>query len=154
VCFDLAGVPTTYLLTPFHWEAWVSGLGARQLGPDGVLTMAMPLGDALLPGIAAEDIGRCAYGVFCAGEKGTVALSHRARPAQLIFLLAALPTSPESSSWVVEAPKRDAMSWVECRWSAGFRRDVRGSAQCNSAGEGGARHSVAACFSSTSGDKI
>ena len=30
---------------------------------------AMPLGDALLPGIAAEDIGRCAYGVFRGGEE-------------------------------------------------------------------------------------
>lgn len=67
--FNDAGVPTTYLLTPFHWEAWVFGLGAPQPGPDGVLTAAMPLGDALLPGIAAEDIGRCAYGVFRSGEE-------------------------------------------------------------------------------------
>ena len=67
--FEDAGVPTTYLLTPFHWEAWVSGLGAPQPGPDGVLTVAMPLGDALLPGIAAEDIGRCAYGVLRGGEE-------------------------------------------------------------------------------------
>jgi len=65
--FDEAGVPTTTLLTPFHWEAWVFGLGAPQPGPDGVLTVAMPLGDALLPGIAAEDIGRCAYAVFRGG---------------------------------------------------------------------------------------
>ena len=28
----------------------------------------MPLGDALLPGIAAEDIGRCAYGIVRAGD--------------------------------------------------------------------------------------
>ncbi len=67
--FAEAGVPTTNLLTPFHWEAWVSGLGAPQPGPDGVLTVAMPLGDALLPGIAAEDIGRCAYGLFRGGEE-------------------------------------------------------------------------------------
>ena len=67
--FDDAGVPTTYLLTPFHWEAWVFGLGAPQRGPDGVLTATMPVGDALLPGIAAEDIGRCAYGVFRGGEE-------------------------------------------------------------------------------------
>ena len=67
--FAEAGVPTTNLLTPFHWEAWVSGLAAPQPGPDGVLTVAMPLGDALLPGIAAEDIGRCAYGLFRGGEE-------------------------------------------------------------------------------------
>ena len=47
----------------------MDGLGAPQPGPDGVLTVAMPLGDALLPGIAAEDIGRCAYGVFRAGAE-------------------------------------------------------------------------------------
>ena len=35
--FEAAGVPTTYLLTPFHWEAFVFGLGAPQRGPDGVL---------------------------------------------------------------------------------------------------------------------
>ena len=67
--FEEASVPTTYLLTPFHWEAWVSGLAAPRPGPDGVLSIAMPLGDALLPDIAAEDIGRCAYGVFQGGEE-------------------------------------------------------------------------------------
>ena len=59
-----SGVPTTYLLTPFHWEAFVFGLGAPQPGPDGVRTLTMPLGDAQLPGIAAQDIGRCAYAIF------------------------------------------------------------------------------------------
>jgi uncharacterized protein YbjT (DUF2867 family) len=69
--FDAAGVPTTLLLTPFHWESFVFGLGAPQRGQDGVLTLAMPLGDALLPGIAAEDIGRCAYGILRAGDAFT-----------------------------------------------------------------------------------
>jgi uncharacterized protein YbjT (DUF2867 family) len=62
--FEESGVPTTYLLPAFHWESFVFGLGAPQRGPDGVLTIAMPLGDALLPGIGNEDIGRCAYGIF------------------------------------------------------------------------------------------
>jgi uncharacterized protein YbjT (DUF2867 family) len=62
--FAASDVPTTYLLTPFHWEAFVVGLGAPQPGPDGVRTLAMPLGRARLPGIAAEDIGRCAYAIF------------------------------------------------------------------------------------------
>ena len=62
------GVPTTFLLTPFHWEAFVFGMGVPQRGPDGVRTIAFPLGEALLPGIAAEDIGRCAYSIFKAGE--------------------------------------------------------------------------------------
>ena len=67
--FEEPGVPTTHLLTPFHWEAWMSGLAAPQPAPDGVLTVALPLGDALLPGIAAENIGRCAYGLFRGGEE-------------------------------------------------------------------------------------
>jgi uncharacterized protein YbjT (DUF2867 family) len=66
--FTASGVPTTFLLTPFHWESFVFGLGAPERGEDGVLTLAMPLGNALLPGIAAEDIGRCAYGILRAGD--------------------------------------------------------------------------------------
>jgi len=62
--FADSGVPTTYLLSPFHWESFVFGLGAPQPGPDGVRTLTMPLGDAQLPGIAAQDIGRCAYAIF------------------------------------------------------------------------------------------
>jgi uncharacterized protein YbjT (DUF2867 family) len=33
-------------------------------GPDGTLAFTLPMGDAKLPGIAAEDIGKCAYGIF------------------------------------------------------------------------------------------
>jgi len=62
--FAAAGVPTTYLLAPFHWEAFVFGLGEPQPGPDGGRTIAIPLGEARLPGITAEDIGRCAYAIF------------------------------------------------------------------------------------------
>jgi uncharacterized protein YbjT (DUF2867 family) len=36
-------------------------------GPDGKLAITLPMGDAKLPGIAAEDIGRCAYGIFKRG---------------------------------------------------------------------------------------
>ena len=67
--FAQAGVPTTLLLTPFHWEAWVFGLGAPQRGPDGVPSVMMPLGQARLPGIGCEDIGRCAYQIFRGGER-------------------------------------------------------------------------------------
>lgn len=62
--FHDAGVPTTFLLPPTHWDAFVFGKGTPQPGPDGVRTLAIPLGDARLPGIAAEDIGRCAYRIF------------------------------------------------------------------------------------------
>src|SRR5205823_10747233 len=37
-------------------------------GTDGALVLALPLGGGKLPGIAAEDIGRCAFGVFRGGQ--------------------------------------------------------------------------------------
>lgn len=65
--FRQAGVPTTLLLTSFYWDNLVHfGMGPKP-GPDGTLAITMPMGNARLPGIAAEDIGRCAYGVFKAG---------------------------------------------------------------------------------------
>jgi uncharacterized protein YbjT (DUF2867 family) len=62
------GVPTTFLLTTFYWENLIYfGMGPKK-GPDGVLAITFPMGDAPLSGIAAEDIGKCAYGIF---KKGT-----------------------------------------------------------------------------------
>lgn len=62
------GVPTTFLLTSFYWENFLSPGMAPSAGPDGTLAITLPMGDAKLPGIAAEDIGRCAYGIFQAGR--------------------------------------------------------------------------------------
>jgi len=62
--FIEAGVPTTYLFTSFYWDNLIHfGMGpARQA--DGVLALTLPMGEQKLPGIAVEDIGRCALGVF------------------------------------------------------------------------------------------
>src|SRR3989339_2096376 len=58
------GVPTTNLLTSFFWDNFVHfGMGP-QPGPDGKLAITLPMGNKKLPGIAAEDIGKCALGVF------------------------------------------------------------------------------------------
>ena len=68
--FADSGVATTFLLMSMFWENFMTP-GAPQMpqhGPDGVLAITMPAGDAKLPGIAAEDVGRCAYGVFKAGD--------------------------------------------------------------------------------------
>jgi uncharacterized protein YbjT (DUF2867 family) len=65
--FTAAGVPTTFLHTSFYWDNLIHfGMGPKP-GPDGVLAFAMPMGDKKLPGIAAEDIGRAAYGIFRRG---------------------------------------------------------------------------------------
>lgn len=63
-----AGVPTTFLLTTYYWDNLIHfGMGPKQ-GPDGVLAITFPMGDAKLSGIAAEDIGKCAYGIFKKGS--------------------------------------------------------------------------------------
>jgi len=65
--FTASGVPTTFLLTSFYWENLIYfGMGPRK-GPDGRLSITLPMGDEKLPSIAAEDIGRCAYGIFKSG---------------------------------------------------------------------------------------
>jgi len=62
--FSDLGVPTTFLNTSFYWDNLIHfGMGPKK-GPDGKLAFVLPMGDKKLPGIAAEDIGRCAYGVF------------------------------------------------------------------------------------------
>jgi uncharacterized protein YbjT (DUF2867 family) len=67
--FTDAGVPTTFLLTSFYWDNLIHfGMGPKP-GPDGVLQFTLPMGDAPLPGIAADDIGRCAYGIFREGGR-------------------------------------------------------------------------------------
>lgn len=66
--FTELGVPTTFLLTSFYWENLINfGLNPKP-GADGVLGITMPMGDTPLAGIAAEDIGRCAYGIFKRGD--------------------------------------------------------------------------------------
>jgi uncharacterized protein YbjT (DUF2867 family) len=65
------GVPTTFLLTSFYWDNLIHfGLEPKK-GPDGRLALTFPMGAKKLPGIAAEDIGRCAYGIFKRGREFT-----------------------------------------------------------------------------------
>ncbi len=67
--FRELGVPTTFLATSFYWDNLIHfGMGPKT-GPDGVLAFTLPMGDKRLPGIAAEDIGKCALGVFKKGPE-------------------------------------------------------------------------------------
>ena len=67
--FTQEGVPTTFLLTSFYWDNFIYfGMGPKP-GPDGTLAITLPMGDQKLPGIAAEDIGKCAYGIFKKGSE-------------------------------------------------------------------------------------
>ena len=65
--FTDAGVPTTFLLTSFYWDNLIYFGSGPKRGADGVLSFVLPMGDRPLSGIVAEDIGRCAYGIFKAG---------------------------------------------------------------------------------------
>jgi len=67
--FKDRGVPTTFLLTSFYWDNLIYFGSGPQRGPDGVLAITMPMGDKKLPGIAADDIGKCAYGIFQQGTE-------------------------------------------------------------------------------------
>ncbi|HET7293566.1 MAG TPA: NmrA/HSCARG family protein [Vicinamibacteria bacterium] len=63
------GVPTTFLLTSFYWDNFIHFGSGPKRGPDGRLALTFPMDDKKLPGIAAEDIGRCAYGIFRKGRE-------------------------------------------------------------------------------------
>ena len=76
--FTDLGVPTTFLLTSAYWENFIYFGWGPQKGEDGVLAVTFPMGDKKLPSIAVEDIGKCAYGIFKAGDEfigGTVGVA-------------------------------------------------------------------------------
>jgi uncharacterized protein YbjT (DUF2867 family) len=67
--FTEAGVPVTFLYTSFYWDNFIHfGMGPKK-ADDGKLVLAMPLGQAKIACIAAEDIGKCAYGIFKRGAE-------------------------------------------------------------------------------------
>ncbi|MEO8127420.1 MAG: NmrA/HSCARG family protein [Bryobacteraceae bacterium] len=66
--FADSGVPTTNLLTSFYWDNFINlGMGPKK-GPDGRYAITLPMGNSRMSGIAAEDIGRCGFGIFQAGS--------------------------------------------------------------------------------------
>jgi uncharacterized protein YbjT (DUF2867 family) len=67
--FTQAGVPTTFLFASFYWENLIYfGMGPKK-GPDGKVVFTLPMADKKLTGIAAEDIGKCALGIFKSGAQ-------------------------------------------------------------------------------------
>ncbi|MEJ5366765.1 MAG: NmrA/HSCARG family protein [Bryobacteraceae bacterium] len=67
--FEELGLPVTFLLTSFYWDNFIRfGSGpVRDQNRDLVLTL--PVADRKLPGIAAADIGGCAYGILKRGSE-------------------------------------------------------------------------------------
>ena len=67
--FTALGLPVTFLLTSFFWENFIFfGMGPKK-GPDGKLAITMPMGERKMASMAAEDIGKCAYGIFKKGSE-------------------------------------------------------------------------------------
>lgn len=64
-----AGVPTTFLRASFYWDNFVYFGSHPQRGEDGKLHLTLPMGDKELAGVAAEDIGAVAYGIFLKGKE-------------------------------------------------------------------------------------
>ena len=57
-------VPTTFLRASFYWDNFIHFGSGPKKGPDGKLYLVFPLDQAKMAGIASEDIGKCAYGIF------------------------------------------------------------------------------------------
>jgi uncharacterized protein YbjT (DUF2867 family) len=62
------GVPVTFLRASFYWDNFIYFGSGPKKGPDGKLYLTFPLDDKKMAGIAAEDIGKCAYGIFKGGK--------------------------------------------------------------------------------------
>ncbi len=67
--FKDAGVPTTFLHASFYWDNFIYFGAGPKRGEDGKLALTLPIGDAKMAGIAAEDIGKCVYGIFKKGSE-------------------------------------------------------------------------------------
>lgn len=67
--FTDAGVPTTLYHTSYYWDNLIYFGAGPKPGPDGQLVFTLPMGDRKLPGMGAEDIGKCAYGLFRRGPE-------------------------------------------------------------------------------------
>ena len=65
--FKDLGVPTTFLRASFYWDNFIHFGSGPQKGPDGRYYLTFPLDDKKMAGIAADDIGKCAYGIFKQG---------------------------------------------------------------------------------------
>src|SRR5688572_6720701 len=63
------GLPVTYLVTSFYWDnLYMFGLAPKK-DDKGTYSWTFPMGNAKLPAIAGEDIGKAALGIYKAGQQ-------------------------------------------------------------------------------------
>ena len=65
--FVRLGVLTNFLQTTFFFEGFTTGMGPAR-GEDGKLILTLPMADKPMSGIAVEDIGKTALGIFKRGD--------------------------------------------------------------------------------------
>ncbi|MEO8764322.1 MAG: NmrA/HSCARG family protein [Ginsengibacter sp.] len=67
--FTEAGLPVTFLRTSFFWDNFIYfGMGPKK-EEDGKYYITLPMDDKKLAAIGADDIGKCAYGIFKKGNE-------------------------------------------------------------------------------------
>jgi len=124
--FTELAVPTTFLLTSFYWENLIYfGMGPKK-GRDGKLAITFPMGNEKLPGIASEDIGKCAYAIFKKGSKYI---------GQTVGIAGEHLTGAQMASALTQA----LGTWHTTRYPR----------RCTVASDSLARRTLAICFSST-----
>ncbi len=62
-------MPVTFLRASFYWDNLIYFGSGPKKGPDGKLYITFPLDDKKMAGIASEDIGKFAYGIFKRGQE-------------------------------------------------------------------------------------
>ena len=62
--FTELGVPTTFFRASFYWDNFIYFGSGPKKGDDGKYYLTFPLDNKKMAGIASEDIGKCAYGIF------------------------------------------------------------------------------------------
>jgi uncharacterized protein YbjT (DUF2867 family) len=67
--FNELGLPVTFSYASFYWDNFIYfGMGPKK-DASGALALTLPIGEKKMTGIVAEDIGKCALGVFKAGSR-------------------------------------------------------------------------------------
>ena len=67
--FTDAGVPTTFMLASWYYDNLIYFGAGPKRGEDGKFSITFAMGDKKMAGIAADDIGKCAYGILKKGEE-------------------------------------------------------------------------------------
>src|SRR4051794_7684586 len=62
-------VPTTFFRASFYWDNFIYFGSGPKKGPHGKYYLTFPLDEKKMAGIASEDIGKCAYGIYKRGEE-------------------------------------------------------------------------------------